>query len=70
MIMRNLVRHLAVLIGRATAMAAVAADIAFYERDDMRERSFTANSPIDNFEGIGFNDTLAPRRHPDLGNAR
>jgi len=56
MIMRNPLRYLAVLIGCATAMAAVAADITFYGQDNMRGRSFTANGPIDNFEGTGFND--------------
>jgi hypothetical protein len=54
--MRNLMRHLAVVLGCVTAMAAVAADMTFYERDGMRGRSFTASSPIDNFEGVGFND--------------
>jgi hypothetical protein len=56
MIMRNPVRHLMVLIGCLTAMAAVAADITFYERDGMQGRSFIANGPVDNFDGMGFND--------------
>ena len=54
--MRNAVRHMTVLIGCLTAMAAVAADITFYERDGMRGQSFTANGPVDNFDGTGYND--------------
>lgn len=56
MIVRNPVRHLMVVIGCLTAMAAVAADITFYERDGMHGRTFTANGPTDNFDGTGFND--------------
>jgi hypothetical protein len=54
--MLNFLRTLAITIGCVTAMTALAADITFYEREGLRGRSFTANSPVQNFEYIGFND--------------
>lgn len=45
-------------IGLAVAAAAsqVSAQVRFYEHDDFRGRSFTAERPIGDFAQFGFND--------------
>ena len=51
-------RSTRVLIGLAVAAAAsqVSAQVRFYEHDDFRGRSFTADRPIGDFAHFGFND--------------
>jgi uncharacterized protein YcfJ len=39
-----------------------AAQVTFYEREDFRGRSFTADRPIGNFERFGFNDRASSAR--------
>jgi len=39
-----------------------AAQVTFYEREDFRGRSFTADHPIGNLERFGFNDRAASAR--------
>jgi len=49
----------------ATALivsAQAAADVTFYEREDFRGRSFTADSPIRDLEHFGFNDRASSAR--------
>jgi uncharacterized protein YcfJ len=46
------------LLGLAGALVAAcaSAQVTFYEHEGFRGRSFTANGPIDNLAGTGFND--------------
>ncbi len=51
-------RSLAAALGLVAALAAAnaAAQLTLYEGENFRGRSFTANGPIDNLDGTGFND--------------
>ena len=62
--MKSMLRAAALGVGLVAATAA-SAEVTFYEREDLRGRSFTVEGPIPNFEQYGFNDrasSMAIRR--------
>jgi hypothetical protein len=46
----------ALTVAGLVAATQAAAQIVFYEDDNFRRRSFTADRPVGNFERYGFND--------------
>src|SRR5512135_2331826 len=56
--MKNTLKAALVAAGLVVATQAVA-QVTFYDRENLRGRSFTADRPVANFERFGFNDRAA-----------
>jgi uncharacterized protein YcfJ len=58
----NRTLHTALGIAGLVVATQAAAQVTFYEREDFRGRSFTADHPIGNLERAGFNDRASSAR--------
>ncbi len=50
------IQKITVAAAAALACGVAFADVTFYEHDNFAGRSFTSNTPVDNFRNLGFND--------------